>query len=118
MPETLLRDEMDLNWSSIKQHNMILLFLVTILNSRAGMRPRYRDLVNYNLIHGTLCIYCSFVSLASKTTRLSEELLQEGSGPAVVKVPAFGRVADVGRVQQQGQGFGFVDSAEDSVGEN
>lgn len=55
---------------------------------------------------------------ASVPTHLSEELLQEGSGPAVVKVPAFGRVADVGRVQQQGQGFGFVNAAEDSIREN
>lgn len=55
---------------------------------------------------------------AGAPTHLSEELLQEGSGPAVVKVPAFGRVADVGRVQQQGQGFGFVNAAEESDGEN
>lgn len=54
---------------------------------------------------------------AGAPTHLSKELLQEGSGPAVVKVPAFGRVADVGRVQQQGQGFGFVNAAEDSVRE-
>lgn len=28
----------------------------------------------------------------------------------VVQVPVFGRVADVGRVQQQRQGFGFVNA--------
>lgn len=31
----------------------------------------------------------------------------------MVEVPAFGRVADVGRVQQQGQSFGFVDATEE-----
>lgn len=75
MPETLLRDEMDLNWSAIKHtHDMILLFLVTILNSRASTRLRHRDLVNYNLIWGTLCIYCSSVSLASSPDRLLWDL--------------------------------------------
>lgn len=29
----------------------------------------------------------------------------------VVQVPVLGRVADVGRVQQQRQGFGFVNTA-------
>lgn len=32
---------------------------------------------------------------------LSEELLQQGRGPAVVQVPVLGRVADVRRVEQQ-----------------
>lgn len=44
-------------------------------------------------------------------SHLSEELLQQGGGPVVVQVPVLGRVADVGRVQQQRQGFGFVDAA-------
>lgn len=47
-------------------------------------------------------------------THLSEELLQQGGGPAVVEVPTFGRMADVCRVQQQGQGFGLVDAAKES----
>lgn len=33
---------------------------------------------------------------------LSEELLQQRCGPAVMEVPAFGRVADVSSVQQKG----------------
>lgn len=49
------------------------------------------------------------------STRLSEELLQKGSGPAVVEIPTFGWVADVGGVQQQGQGFGFVDAVGDNA---
>lgn len=44
-------------------------------------------------------------------SHLSEELLQQGGGPVVVQVPVLGRVADVGRVQQQRQGFGFVNAA-------
>lgn len=38
----------------------------------------------------------------SRDTDLSEELLQQWGGPAVVHVPVFGRVADVSRVQYQG----------------
>lgn len=33
---------------------------------------------------------------------LSEEFLQQGCSPVVMKFPAFGRVADVSSVQQQG----------------
>lgn len=48
-------------------------------------------------------------------SHLSEELLQQGGGPVVVEVPVFGRVADVGRVQQQRQGFGFVNAGEGRI---
>lgn len=49
------------------------------------------------------------------SSHLSEELLQQGGGPVVVQVPVFGRVADVGRVQQQRQGFGFVNAGEGRI---
>lgn len=49
------------------------------------------------------------------TSHLSEELLQQGGGPVVVQVPVFGWVADVGRVQQQRQGFGFVNAGEGRI---
>lgn len=39
---------------------------------------------------------------------LLEKLLHQGSGPARVQRPGLGRMADVGRVQQQGQRFGLV----------
>lgn len=48
-------------------------------------------------------------------SHLSEELLQQGGGPVVVQVPVFGRVADVGRVQQQRQGFGFVNAGKGRI---
>ncbi len=38
----------------------------------------------------------------SRDTDLSEELLQQWGGPAVVHVPGFGWVADVSGVQYQG----------------
>lgn len=43
-----------------------------------------------------------------KGEHLSEELLQQREGPAVVEAPGFCRVADVSSVEQQGQGLGFV----------
>lgn len=39
---------------------------------------------------------------------LSEELLQQREGPAVMEAPGFRRVTDVGSMKQQGQGFGFA----------
>lgn len=39
---------------------------------------------------------------------LSEELLQQREGPAVMEAPGFCRVADVSSVKQQGQRLGFV----------
>lgn len=36
----------------------------------------------------------------------------------VVQVPVFGRVADVGRVQQQRQGFGFVNAGKGKITNN
>lgn len=70
----------------------------------------------------SLCIHLNLVScnntdkvFRSTHTDLSEELLQQGGGPAVVEVPAFGRVADVCCVQQQGQGFRFVDPAKEEI---
>lgn len=39
---------------------------------------------------------------------LSEELLQQKGGPAMVQAPVFGRMADVRSVQQQGQRLGLV----------
>lgn len=49
-------------------------------------------------------------ALLPALSHLSKELLQQGGGPVVVEVPVFGRVADVGCVQQQRQGFGFVNA--------
>ena len=43
---------------------------------------------------------------------LPEELLHQGFGPAAVHRPLLGRVADVGRVQQQRQHLGFIDPGE------
>lgn len=40
---------------------------------------------------------------------LSEELLHQGHGPPVVQLPAFGWVADVCCMENQGHGFGSVD---------
>ena len=46
--------------------------------------------------------------LACEHVYLYEELLQQGGRPAVVQVPVLGGVADVRRVQQEGQGLGLV----------
>lgn len=43
-----------------------------------------------------------------KCDHLSEELLQQREGPAVMEAPGFCRVTDVSSMKQQGQGFCFV----------
>lgn len=74
--------------------------------SLEGSRPH---IFTWPATHDLLC------DMPSTPTHLSEELLQEGGGPAVVEVPAFGRVADVCCVQQQGQGFGLVNAVKETI---
>lgn len=94
------------------------------IDVKVSCRMEVPCLANYNLTedtrraqlwytHSLQCCEFKEPNQLWLSTRLSEELLQKGSGPAVVEIPTFGRVADVGCVQQQGQSFGFVDAAGD-----
>lgn len=48
---------------------------------------------------------------------LAEELFHESFGPFAVHRPLFGGVADISCMQQQGEGFWFVDPGEAAVQE-
>lgn len=100
-----------------------ILFIAT-LQSRSGVRLKCHALLITTWLNSQSCrvlrtsrFYSSGIFAEPNQprlpTHLSEKLLQKGSGPAVVEVPALGRVADVGCVQQQGQSFGFVDAVRD-----
>lgn len=69
---------------------------------------------NTSLWCGQRKSHASELEPSGEPTHLSEELLEQGGGPAVVEVPTFGRMADVSRVQEQGQRFGLIDAGQEN----